>query len=188
MSAFAQWNASIWFALGSMLTHTDCFHIIQVNRRIHQICTNQTKAQHQTHTDATTQTQPTNSSHPPLPSAGNWIHHLCLNGHSNVSSLVAFASSLPLLQHSITSISCEFCNQLQNSDLAKTKVFTQLTSINLNACRNITDNAIQILVDACADKQIRRLELYWDVVLADKVSTTQCIQKTRNTQTNRNDK
>ena len=96
---------------------------------------------------------------------GGATQNLVLNGSAQCASLLARASTLPRLCHSIRSTSFEFCNHLQNFDLVPLGKFTNLTSLNLNACRSLTDSAVEIVAERCHN--LRRLELYWCVVMTD---------------------
>lgn len=91
--------------------------------------------------------------------------NLVLNGAQRCAALLAAAADRPAMRDSVRAISFEFANQLQNFDLVPLGRFPHLTALNLNACRNLTDSAIEVVAEQC--HKLQRLELYWDVVLTD---------------------
>lgn len=98
--------------------------------------------------------------------SNGYIMNLQLDGlHDATERLQLIADHHPKVSSSIQRISFEFCNQLQNFDLVPLGNFPQLTHLNLNACRNLTDSAIEIVVEKC--QKLVRLDLYWCVVLTD---------------------
>jgi len=97
--------------------------------------------------------------------AGDAPRTLLLNGSPRCAARLAAAAAHPVLRASIRAIHFEFCNALQNFDLVPLAQFPRLSCLNLNACRNLTDSAIEVVAEKC--QALERLELYWDVVLTD---------------------
>lgn len=108
---------------------------------------------------------------------GGATQNLVFNGAANCAALLSRAAALPRLCHSVLRISFEFCNHLQNFDLMPLDRFEKLTSLNLNACRALTDSALEIVAERCL--KLQRLELYWCVVLTDismgALATAACV-------------
>lgn len=81
------------------------------------------------------------------------------------AATLAAATAHPSLVQSVRRISFEFCNELQNFDLEPLGAFENLTALNLNACRSLTDSAIEIVAERC--HKLERLDLFWCVTLTD---------------------
>jgi hypothetical protein len=97
--------------------------------------------------------------------AGDAPRTLLLNGSPRCAARLASAAADPVLSSSLRALHFEFCNALQNFDLVPLSSFKHLTCLNLNACRNLTDSAIEVVAEKCT--QLQRLELFWLVTLSD---------------------
>jgi len=93
------------------------------------------------------------------------ILNLTLNSHGRCSAIVAAAASSNSAS-TFQRLILEFCNKLQDADLRCLSKMPNLTHLNLNAARSLTDASMSHVAAHC--HKLTRLDLFWDVAFTDK--------------------
>lgn len=86
--------------------------------------------------------------------------NISLASNKKCGSLLLQYTKWPL-RHQVKFLSLEFCNKLTNNMLEALSAFPNLTSLNLNGCSSITDDALKFV----AKCNLEHLELFWNPAL-----------------------
>jgi len=150
MLFFSEPKAVVWIC--DFLSHEDLFRLEGVSKQCQQILQD---------------------------SSSSIYTNLDLAGKRGCNLLLKEFAADERFQTGVTRLSTEFCNRLTDDTLKVLDKFHSLTSLNLNGCPLLTDDAVISAMTRCPN--LTRLSLYWDPSLSDKslqaIASSQCASK-----------